>query len=366
MKSLLRSLLIVVLLAAPALAQEPAAKRLKVLVKPAPPFVIDRGNGQFEGYSIDLWRRIAQDENLAFDFELVPTVPEAVTKLQAGQADVAVGAFSITAEREKVLDFTHAIYNSGLKILVPESGDSSGFATFRGLFKADTFKVIGVLLLALLANSHVLWFVERRKNPESFPEGYFEGVFEATWWSICTLVTGGCENISPKGVYGRLTAVIWMLAGVALVSYVTATLASVMTVNNLTGDIKDLDDLRRLPASAVGTVGGSAAERYLTSHGIKVRGEFTTVDELCSALAEGKSGLRAVVYDEPLLSYYLTTHPSAKLVLSGDKFDEGDYGFPLQLGSPYRKIINQRIPALRTEGYFEELKKKWFPASPAP
>ena len=366
MKALLRSFLIFGLLAAPALAQEPAAKRLKVLAKPAPPFVIDRGNGLLEGYSIDLWRRIAQEDNLTFDFELVPTVPEAIAKLQSGHADLAVGAFSITAEREKILDFTHAIYNSGLKILVPQTSDASMFSTLRSLFKTATFKVLGVLLLALLANSHVLWFLERRKNPDSFPEGYFEGVFEATWWSISTLVTGGCENISPKGVYGRLTAVIWMLAGVALVSYVTATLASVMTVNNLTGDIKDLDDLKRLPARMVGTVGGSAAQRYLTSRGINVRDNFNTVDELCAALAEGKFGLRAVVYDEPLLSYYLATHPAAKLVFGGEKFDEGDYGFPLQLDSPYRKTINQRIPALRTGGYFEELKKKWFPASPAP
>ena len=46
----------------------------------------------------------------------------------------------------------------------------------------------------LLLNSHIIWFLERKKNAESFPEGYVAGIWEAVWWSICTIITGGCET----------------------------------------------------------------------------------------------------------------------------------------------------------------------------
>ena len=86
--------------------------------------------------------------------------------------------------------------------------------------------VIAVLLLALLVVSNVLWFFERKRNPECFPETYKHGLWEATWWSISTLISGGCENKAPLGVAGRLVAILWMLGGIGLTSYITATLAS--------------------------------------------------------------------------------------------------------------------------------------------
>ena len=46
------------------------------------------------------------------------TVPELIDALKAGGADVGLGALSITAEREAVMDFSHPYYKSGLQILV--------------------------------------------------------------------------------------------------------------------------------------------------------------------------------------------------------------------------------------------------------
>ena len=45
--------------------------------------------------------------------------------LKSGQADVGVGALSITAERSKEIDFSHPFYDSGLDILV-KGGSAPG------------------------------------------------------------------------------------------------------------------------------------------------------------------------------------------------------------------------------------------------
>jgi polar amino acid transport system substrate-binding protein len=149
-----------------------------------------------------------------------------------------------------------------------------------------------------------------------------------------------------------------MLAGVAFYSYVTATLTSTMTKDALQSDIRTVSDLQGLD---VGTVAGSSAARFLEINQIKAKG-YADVDAACRALIVGE--LKAVVYDEPLLKYYLSTNSNTKLHLVGDLFEKQDYGFALVDKSPLRKEINRALLKLGEEGYFDELEKKWFAVSP--
>jgi ABC-type amino acid transport substrate-binding protein len=352
------ALLIVLLFSAFIQGQESQTtpKKLTVLIKPAKPFVFDK-SGAPAGYSIDLWKRVAEESHLSFDFKTVATVPDLISGLKNNQADVGVGALSITAERETVVDFTHPFYKSGLQILVNASGSGS---PFRAFLRLDVFKILGILFFAIILNSHILWFFERRKNPESFPENYVEGILNAMWWSVCILVTLGCENIAPTRVIGRLLGVIWMLAGVALYSYVTATLTSTMTVNTLQSEISSLSDLQD---KDTGTVEGSSSVNFLKENKITPK-TYPDVDAACRALSSGE--IKAVVYDAPLLKYYMSTNPNSKLQLVGDLLEKQDYGFTLPEKSPLRKDINRALLKLTEEGYLEELEKKWFaPAAAA-
>src|SRR5258708_2680020 len=235
--------LFVALCALPALLppQERAvpAKKVTVLIKAAKPFAFDKG-GAPAGYSIDLWKRVAEEAKLDYEFKTVSTVPEVIDTLKAQHADVGLGALSITAEREAVIDFSYPYYKSGLQILVNTENTKS---PFRAFLKLDIFKVLGLLIVAILINAHILWFFERQKGSDSFDANYREGILNAMWWSVCFLVTLGCENIAPTRVAGRLLAVVWMLAGEALYSYVAGTLTTAMTKEALQSDIRPVADL---------------------------------------------------------------------------------------------------------------------------
>ena len=345
----------------PLSAQEPAAppatgQKVRIAVKPAKPFSFEE-KGQLTGYSIDLWTRISKESGITFEVERRATVPQVLDAIQQQEADVGVGALSITEEREKILDFSHPFYSSGLQILTRVQPGSQSLSIFRSLLSMDVLKVVLLLLLALVAMSHVLWFVERKINPDSFPESYREGVQESLWWSTSTIISGGCENIAPKGIAGRLVGVMWMLGGIGLTSYITATLASAMTVRNLTSEIHNIGDLHGQP---VATVAGSSAEAFLlTGTGVLVR-PFPDIDTAIEELA--KSKVKAVVYDSPMLRYYRSAHPDANLTLAGELFERQSYGFALRLGSPLRKTINEALLKLQDEGFMDELDKKWFAA----
>ncbi|MDR3406451.1 MAG: transporter substrate-binding domain-containing protein [Chthoniobacter sp.] len=351
-------LILLLACALPALlaAQEPAApaKKITVLVKPAKPFAFDKA-GDVAGYSIDLWKRVAEEAKLDYEFKPVATVPEALDALKNQHADVALGAISITAEREAVVDFSYPYYKSGLQILVNSESTKS---PFRAFLKLDIFKILGLLIVAIVINAHILWFFERRKGSDSFDTNYREGILNALWWSVCFIITLGCENIAPTRVAGRLLGVVWMLAGVALYSYVTATLTTTMTKDALQSDIRTVSDLQ---GQEVGTVTGSSAAHFLESNQVTAKG-YADVDAACHALDAGE--IKAVVYDEPLLKFYLSNNSNTKLHLVGDLFEKQDYGFALVDKSPLRKEINRALLKLGEEGYFDELEKKWFTASP--
>lgn len=341
-------------LAPPAQAQTATPQKLRVVTKAAEPFAFE-SNGEIQGYSVDLWQRVAKRAGLEYEIKMLKTVPEVLEAVEKGQADVAIGALSITEEREKVLDFTQPIFNeSGLQIAAHARSSGSAFSAFRSLLNGETLKVVGIMLAILLLASHLLWLSERKKNPESFPQPYKAGLFESLWWCVSVMLTGGCENLSPRAVSGRLIAVVWMIGGIALTSYVTATLAAAMTVNTLNSDVHSLADLQGLP---VGTVNGTAAADYLKD----LKYDAHAFDDLGKAMDALQNGdVKGVVYDSPLLRYYLAKHSGTGLQLVGSIFEKQAYGFALSLGSPLRKRINQALLKQDTEEYHEQLDKKWF------
>ncbi len=355
------------ILSAGALAQAPTAavpppdRNLVVVTRKVTPFVMEK-NGRLTGYSIELWERVVREARLPFDpdqgYKVVDTVPQMLAELSAGRADAGVAAVSITSEREQTIDFSYPFKESGLQILTKNEPGSSFGKIVGGLVKGDILWLLGGLFFVLLLNSHIIWFLERKKNPESFPEGYGAGLWEAIWWSLCTIITGGCENKAPLGVAGRLTAIVWMLAGAAMFTYITATITSAMTVDTLNSDIQSLTDLKTRKAP-VATIAGSTAQAFLERQGLAVQG-FADLESASAALAKDK--VKAIVYDAPMLQYFAKTNADQAVGVVGELFEKQSYGIGLPQGSPYRKQITRAILALREQGFFDELETKYFSA----
>ena len=335
-----------------------ASTVLRVAVKPAKPFAYEE-NGQWRGYSIELWTAIAQKNKWQFEWVPMETVPQTLQALQDKQVEVGVGALSITEDREKVLDFSHPFFESGLQIITPAATAGSIMVALEGLMSAPVLGGITGLLLALVLVSWLLWYLERKRNEESFPVPAVEGMKEAVWWSTNVLIAGGCENKAPVGTPGRIVAVVWMLGGIAFTSYITAVFTSTLTVSRLHTEVRSTDDLK---GQLVATIEGSSSDVFLSKEGIPLEGH-ETLESAMDALVAGE--VKAVVYDAPMLRYWMTTHvkESGKLTLAGDTFARQHYGFALPMGSDKRKLINEALLELRASGFLEELETRWFGSS---
>ena len=336
-----------------------AQQNIRIVTKPVEPFSFTE-NGKLMGFSIDLWEAVAKEAGFQFEMKSVETVPQMLDALKTRQADVAIAAISITAERHAFMDFSQPYYDSGLQILVATNSARSGNFTSnlsRQFLNWNTIKVVGLVLLVMFVISHLVWWFERRRNPEMYPEPYAPGVWESFWWTISMLCTGGCEAKGPMGVPARLVAILWMLVSIVLIAYFTAAVTTEMTVKSLAGDIGAPGDL---PGVKVGTIAGSTGETWLRNNKAKV----SPYPDVPSAVAGLNSGeIKAVVYDAPVLRYYLSKRIGTRLRLVGPTFEKQFYGIGLQQESPLRLPINRALLALNERGFMEELQKKWFGSS---
>ena len=347
--------------AAPALSSEPAppkepsgqTPKLRVVVRNIEPFCFEE-DGRRKGYAMELWDAIARDCGFQYDARTVNSAQAMVDDLSAKKADVGIGALSITSQRQMLIDFSHPFYDSGLDILTSTKGQDSAFHLLRLLLNPDLLKTLGLLFVAVLVVSHLLWLCERHRDDEEFPGAYKHGIFESLWWTTTVMVTLACDNKSPRGLPGRLVGLIWMISGVLLVSFMTASFSSSLTVSSLEGGINSPKDL---VGHTVGTVAGSTAERYLNEHKITSKA-FANAGDACEAVSKG--AVEAVVYDAPILRYQMTKLADKNLRLTGTLFEKQGYGIGLQPDSPYRKQINASLLKLIENDTLSDLDKKWF------
>ncbi|AFZ36178.1 amino acid ABC transporter substrate-binding protein, PAAT family [Stanieria cyanosphaera PCC 7437] len=329
-------------------------KSLRVGTKPFAPFAFIQ-NGQYIGFSIDLWNAIANQLNIEYELYGEETVTDLLNSVSSSSTDVAIAGITITAEREKTVDFSHPFFESGLQIMVPLRSNSLAVPSFLGIIFSPIFlNTIGVLLVVILISAHLLWFFERKHNPEMFPKEYLSGIGEACWWSVVTVVTVGYGDKTPKGIPGRMIAVVWMFSGVLLISYFTASISSALTVQKLENSIQGIESLN---GKRVATVKGSTASQYLANLPINIT-EFEQVEDVFKSLEEHQ--VDAVVYDAPVLKHYASQQGVGKVQVVGSVFAKQSYGIALKQDSLYREQINQALLKLQENGTYEELYEKWF------
>src|SRR5436190_20525734 len=121
---------------------------LRVLVREVEPFAFTTA-GRQTGFALELWAAIAKEAGLQYELQTIGSAQAMVQALAGKQADIGLGALSITAEREQVIDFSYPFYNSGLDIVTGMQGGSV-FGVLRVLFNAPLLKTLGLLLVLVL------------------------------------------------------------------------------------------------------------------------------------------------------------------------------------------------------------------------
>jgi len=309
-------------------------REVSVATRQVPPFAM-KENGDWDGIAIELLRRIAEETGLTFDLKEM-TLQQMLDATAKGEVDAAAAALTITAARERVMDFTHPFYSSRLGIAVRQRPEVTWLSALKRIASGAFIHALAVLLGVLTLVGALLWLVERRRNGQ-FQRDPVKGIGSGIWWSAVTMTTVGYGDKAPVTLAGRVIGLAWMFASIILISGFTAAIASSLTLGELGQTVRGIDDLR---GKRVLSLGSSTSAAYLDESLIR----YQAVPHLNDALAQVAAGRAdAVVYDAPILRYSVNQSYASELRVLPTVFARQDYGIALPSGSPLREELNRHI-----------------------
>ena len=308
---------------------------LVVGTRRAPPFAMQDSTGRWVGITHDLWQAAAERVGVRYELREL-SLEGLLAGVADGTLDAAVGALTVTPDRERQIDFTHPFHVSGLGIAVRPGGGSGWLAVARRFLSREFVGLVGVLVALLFTAGLLVWLFERRRNTEQFGGPTARGLGTSMWWSAVTMTTVGYGDVAPRTLGGRLVALVWMFSSIVLVSGFTAAITSALTVGALQGPVSGPDDL---PGVRVATVGASTSASYLDDRGVAYAAH-PTVDAALDALLAGR--VDAVVYDAPILRHLARARAGEVVVLPGS-FERQYYGIALPPASPLREPLNRAL-----------------------
>ena len=340
------------LMPAPSLAQ-PATAELTVAVRDAPPFALAGPDG-WRGLSIEAWEDVAARNDWTFRY--VPAgLADVLEGVEAGRFDVGLGAYTITAERERTLDFSHPFHTSGLGLAVRADTGSALWRLITRFLSLDFLKAAVSLGLLLLAFGVLVWIFERRANPEEFDARVGPGIGAGFWWAAVTMTTVGYGDKSPRSLGGRIVALVWMFAAIIVISGFTAAITTSLTVDQLGSTIESIDDLE---GRRIGTLPDSASAEWLDANGFRARG-YDTLEAALEAVADGE--VAALLYDAPLLIDRIEQRDDDRLRVLPQRLERLDYAFVLAQGSALREPINRRLLDTTRSPSWHRVVERWLP-----
>ena len=303
----------------------------------APPVSMKSADGQWEGFGIELWRRVAQKLGVQYELREYQSFGEIVAAVEKRELDLTI-VLAVTRQREVLMDFSQPFLRSGWAIAVAaESTGSSWLGIAEYLVSLDFLKVIGLLILLWLTAGAFVWLFERSRNRDMFGGGTAKGIGQGIWWAAVTMTTVGYGDKAPKTFGGRMVALVWMLASIILISSFTATITTSLTVGELSGKVRGPGDL---PNVRVGSLAQSATLDFLSERGIASL-PFVHARDGLQALVDNK--IDAFVFADLVLKYLAKNEFPAQVQVLPGTFDHYYVSMGLPSGSPLREPLNRAL-----------------------
>jgi polar amino acid transport system substrate-binding protein len=336
-------------------AEPPEAAPLRIAVYDVAPYGYLNPDGSISGISVDLWRRVA--ERLERQFKLIPVseMESILSGLEQGRFDAAIGAITITPEREKRVDFSYPAHRSGVAVALRR--EKGPLAALKSYVTAAT--ELGPLIVSSLAMlvliGIVMWLIERRHPSAQGSESSVVTLRDGLYWAIVTMTTVGYGDKTPKSTVGRVIAVSWMFASLVWVSLLSTSLVSRLTVER--AESRDLATTVDLTRKKLAAVAQSSGAEYLDQHRLQYM-KFNNLPDALDSLAGGTSD--AVVNSVGALQYLISKRYASAEEMPQGLLAPAYMAIALPEHSPLKRPIDEALVKITSDPEWISLEDKFF------
>ncbi|EER95721.2 glutamate receptor 3.4 [Sorghum bicolor] len=322
----------------------------------------DTSKDGVSGYCIDVFEAALQQLPYPVPVSFVlfgdgvtsPSYDELVQKVADGFFDAAVGDISIVTNRTRVVDFTQPYIDSGLVIVSTVKSSSSDEWAF---LKPFTPELWGTFVAMCVFVGAVIWILEHRHN-EEFRGSLWNQMRTLFWFSFSAIFfTQREETISSLG---RFVVIMWLVVVLIITQSYTASLTSILTVQQLSTGIQGINDLLA-SNDPIGYQQGSFAGSYLINElGVKAsRLRELAIEEYADRLQRGPrdGGVVAIVDELPYVELFLSSN--CQFTMVGQEFTKGGWGFAFPHESPLAVDLSTAILKLSETGDLQRIHDNW-------
>ncbi|KAL7166279.1 hypothetical protein ACSBR2_037035 [Camellia fascicularis] len=314
------------------------------------------------GYCIDVFDAVMVALPYAVPYEYVPfgtldgksnwTYDDMVYQVYLGKLDVVVGDITIIASRSYV-DFSLPYTESGVSMIVPIRDNRRKNAWV--FLKPLTWELWVTCFCSFIFVGFVIWVLEHRIN-EDFrgpPSHQTGSIF---WFSFSTMVFAHKEKVVSN--LGRFVVIIWCFVVLILTQIYTASLTSILTVQQLTPTVTDVKELinnwEKVGYQTDSFVYGFLIRMGLDNTTLKVYRSLEELDELFS------NGSIAAAFDEiPYAKLFLAKYCS-KYTTVAPTYKTDGFGFVFSIGSPLVQDVSRAILNVTEGENMAVIEKAWF------
>ncbi|CAM0909459.1 unnamed protein product [Alopecurus aequalis] len=343
-------------------------KPLRVGVPNKPSFkeLVSGGKGpdNVSGYSIDIFNAAVKLLPYPVPCQFIaigdgvnnPNYDDIISRISSNSLDAAVGDFAIVRNRTKIAEFTQPYIEAGLVIVAPTRQLTSSAWAFLKPFTVEMWCVTGALFIFV---GVVVWILEHRTN-EEFRGSPRQQVLTIFWFSFSTMFFAHRQN--TVSALGRFVLIIWLFVVLIINSSYTASLTSILTVQQLATGITGLDNLVA-SALPIGYQAGKFVRNYLIDE-LNIPESrlvpLSTIQEYADALNRGpkNGGVAAIVDEMPCVEIFLSSHCNFRIV--GQEFTKEGWGFAFQRDSPLAADLSTAILQLSESGQLQRIHDEWF------
>ncbi|KAL3745663.1 hypothetical protein ACJRO7_014736 [Eucalyptus globulus] len=351
-------------------------KRLKILVPVKVGFsqfvkvTQDPSTNTFQvtGYCIDIFRAVIEKLPYAIAYDLIPfALPngikagnynDMIDQVFYQNYDAIVGDTTITANRSLYVDFTLPYTESGVAMLVPYKDSKSKNAwVFLKPLTWDLWLTTGCFFVFIAL---VVWILEHQIN-EDFRGPAAHQVGTSFWFSFSTIVFAQRERVFSN--LARFVVIVWVFVVLILTQSYTASLSSLLVVQNLQPSVTKMDQLLK-SGEKVGYLDGSFVYGMLKQMKFDDSRliSYQSPEECDALLSNGstKGGITAALDEVPYIKLVLSKSCNKYTKIA--TFKTAGFGFVFRKGSSLVPDISQAILNVTEGPKMTEIENAWFPS----
>ncbi|PIN07125.1 Glutamate-gated kainate-type ion channel receptor subunit GluR5 [Handroanthus impetiginosus] len=319
----------------------------------------DDNTNEIHGYCTDVFLTAINLLPYAVPYEFIlygdkhenPSYTELINLITSNVFDAVVGDIAIVTNRTRIVDFTQPYIESGLVVVAPVRKLNSSPWAFLRPFTLSMWLVTGAFFLIV---GVVVWILEHKINDE-FRGPPKNQLITILWFGFSTMFFAHREN--TVSALGRMVLIIWLFVVLIITSSYTASLTSILTVQQLAPSIRGIESLITSNVR-IGFQTGSFAENYLSDELNIAESRLIPLgspEEYADALKKGR--VAAIVDERPYVDLFLSNYCTFQVV--GQEFTKGGWGFAFPRDSPLAMDLSTAILTLSENGELQKIHDKW-------